>query len=198
MINSSHTDITNILIKRTIHVCDFRNRMMGEKTKKKLMQSFWPTRMHSSRMCTDRALAVFLVFLPGVCSGGKCVGGEGGGGAQGGSEVCPGVCDWMGVRVCVYRGCGGHTPPQLWTEWQTPVKTLPSPLCYSMWSVNILRIKDRRFVYMYVCHTLHWMAVGVMSWFFFVIGIFTTFYLHVLSDHQTTKLLTTSVSAQLL
>ena len=147
------------------------------------------TRMHSSRMRTDRSLTVCWRLLPGEgsASGGGClVGGgvwSGGMSALGGGLLPGGVCwgegvsgpggGWSGMSApgvvysqggwgdgwgggvwagrgvsapggCLFRGSapgggsgqgggypsmhwGRHPPPALWTESQTPVKTLPWP-----------------------------------------------------------------------
>ena len=100
------------------------------------------TRLHSSRMRTARALTVspsMLSVFRGVCSGGV------GGSAWGG--VCSwGMCLLRGVSApggCLLPGLvsalGGVSAPggcipacteantPLWTESQTPVKTLPCP-----------------------------------------------------------------------
>ena len=53
--------------------------------------------------------------------------------SKGGGVVCPGGNVFRGV-VC--QGGGSH--PQLCTECQTPVKTLPSQICYAMRSVKII------------------------------------------------------------
>ena len=103
------------------------------------------TRMHSSRMRTGRSLTVCRSQLPGGCLlwGGVCS--WGGVSAPRGVSVPRGV---SALGVCVYSQ-GGLLPgvsapggvcsrggvsqdalrqrPPLWTESQTPVKTLPWP-----------------------------------------------------------------------
>ena len=101
--------------------------------------------MHSSRMRTGRSLTVCwsLLHEGGVWSRG--VWSRGGGSGHGKGGVCSGggvsapgggVCSQGGVcsRGCLLPGGGGipacteaDTPPPLWTESQTPVKTLPWP-----------------------------------------------------------------------
>ena len=65
------------------------------------------TRLHSSRMLTARLLTVSQHALRKRVSAQR-------GGCLPGGDVCPG-----GGVVC--------GSPQLWTEWQTGVKTLPCP-----------------------------------------------------------------------
>ena len=81
-----------------------------------------PTRMHSSRMRTSRSLTACRSLLPGggVCSwGGLLLGGLLlGRSAPGGGAVC----SWGGG---VIPACTEADP--LWTESQTPVKTLLWP-----------------------------------------------------------------------
>ena len=94
--------------------------------------------MHSSRMRTGRPLTVCWRLLPegglvwsggegrgGVCSGGwwVCCRGGGGSGPLGGSGP-GGVCS--GGGGCI-PACTEANPPPVWTESQTPVKTLPWP-----------------------------------------------------------------------
>ena len=82
------------------------------------------TRMHSSRMRTGRSLTVCWRLLPG---GGGC---SGDGSGLGGVSALGGACSPRGCLlpwgVVVSQHALRQTPP-LWTESQTPVKTLPWP-----------------------------------------------------------------------
>ena len=97
-----------------------------------MIQSTFLTRMHSSRMRTGHSLTVSWSLLPG----GGCM--LPGGVSSGGGVYSRGVSAPVGpaLGVVVSQHALRQTP--LWTESQTPVKTLPWPNFVAAGSNGIL------------------------------------------------------------
>ena len=111
-----------LILDNIIHVSFARVRSFKRKDKTRDVALDLETRMHSSRMRTGRSLTICWRLLPG----GGCL--LPGGLVPWGLSGPRGVWFWGasapgGIPACTEA----DTVPTLWTESQTPVKTLPWP-----------------------------------------------------------------------